>query len=79
MCKRNIVSKNLKKKDKFVVNAMHNWNYGISRPKPITVKKIAKFLKVDPVELMMDIQMWIDEDWEYSPKEYIYENIDSLD
>ena len=79
MCRKNMNSKNLSKKKKFVLNAIHNWNHGVYRPRPVTVKKIAKFLKVDAVELMMNIQIWIDEDWEYNPKEYIYENIDNLD
>ena len=79
MCKKNINSKDLAKKNRFVLNAIQNWNYNLSRPRPTTVKRIAKFLKVDPVELMMNIQVWIDEDWEHSPKEYIYENIDNLD
>jgi hypothetical protein len=79
MYKKNIINKDLKDKDSFVLNAIRNWTYGLSRPRPVTVKKIAKLFKVDAVELMMNIQIWIDEDWEDNPKEYIYENIDSLD
>ena len=80
MSRKNIDRKRLdNKKNGPILNAINNWTYSVSSPRPATVKKVAKFLKVDPVELMMNLQVWINEDWECDPKEYIYTVLDDLD
>ena len=72
--------KSFSKKTGLSYQAAKNWNIGIvESPRPSTVKKIAKFLNVDAVELMRDVQCWINEDWKHDPKEYVYQNIDDLD
>jgi len=77
---KKIDPKSFDKKAGISYQATKNWNTGlVERPRPDTVKKIAKFLNVDAVELMRDVQCWINEDWESNPIEYIKETAGKLE
>lgn len=74
---KGIATKDFKKR--FNCNYMSIRNWTMHSPRISTVRKIARKLRIDSIELMYEIMIWREEEWDKNPVAYVRKYIKEMD
>ena len=75
--KRRYATKEFKKKFDCTYIAVNTW--ALHEPRVSTIRKVARKLRIDPIELTYQIMSWREEKWDRDPVAYVRKHIKEMD